>query len=381
MKSVHKLAIAMSAIFGIAGSTCAIAQVVNEEGQANDEIQASDESQVNEESQVYDGVEVQAPAVTPTPLTLINGWTNAPAGTNTASIEKINGIVQFRGAIATSGTNPVAFVLPDAFRPTTTVYAKVALCKGANGRLMIQPDGTTMVQVETDFAFAQCFTSLDGASFAPLANAFTDLVLENGWVGAEFGTSAPAAHKINGIVHLKGSISTGGTNTEPFVLPAAFRAKTTVYVPVDMCGATNGRLIVSATGDVTVQAETNFANAQCFTSLDGVSYNASSASFQNLALINGWTNSVFSSTTAGVVNIGGVVRFKGSISTTAKNSKAFVLPAAFRPAKATYVAIDMCNATHGQLDILPSGAVFVQAETKFANAQCFTSLDGASFVK
>jgi hypothetical protein len=64
-------------------------------------------------------------------------------------------------------------------------------------------------------------------------------------------------------------MSTTGTNKKAFVLPRAFRPHTTVYVPVDMCGATNGRIIISPSGAVNVQAETNFANAQCFTSLDG----------------------------------------------------------------------------------------------------------------
>lgn len=46
---------------------------------------------------------------------------------------------------------------------------------------------------------------------------------------------------------------------------------TAVYVPVDLCDATNGRLFIQANGVVTVQTETLFSNAQCFTSLDGAS--------------------------------------------------------------------------------------------------------------
>jgi hypothetical protein len=41
----------------------------------------------------------------PMPLTLINGWSNAPFSTSIATVEEVSGIVQFRGAIATSGTN------------------------------------------------------------------------------------------------------------------------------------------------------------------------------------------------------------------------------------------------------------------------------------
>ena len=48
-----------------------------------------------------------------------------------------------------------------------------------------------------------------------------------------------------------------------------------VYVPVDLCNATNGRLFIQSSGVVTVQAEGGtFSNAQCFTSLDGASFGA-----------------------------------------------------------------------------------------------------------
>jgi hypothetical protein len=45
-----------------------------------------------------------------------------------------------------------------------------------------------------------------------------------------------------------------------------------VYVNIDLCNATKGRLIIQTNGVVSVQAETSFSNAQCFTSLDGVSF-------------------------------------------------------------------------------------------------------------
>jgi hypothetical protein len=42
---------------------------------------------------------------------------------------------------------------------------------------------------------------------------------------------------------------------------------------VDLCNATNGRLFIQPSGVATVQAENGtFSNAQCFTSLDGVSF-------------------------------------------------------------------------------------------------------------
>ena len=107
----------------------------------------------------------------------------------------------------------------------------------------------------------------------PLTTSWTALTLQNGWTSSPFGTSAPAARKISGIVHLKGAIATTGTNPVPFTLPSAFRPASVVFVAVDLCNATNGRLQIEPTGVVTVEAEGGaFSNAACFTSLDGVSF-------------------------------------------------------------------------------------------------------------
>ena len=186
----------------------------------------------------------------------------------------ISGIVHFKGAIATTGTNPVPFTLPAAFRPASVVFVAVDLCNATNGRLQIEPTGVVTVEAEGGaFSNAACFTSLDGVSFAKSASSFTPLTLQNGWFNSPFGTSAPAVRAISGIIHLKGAIATSGTNPVPFTLPAAFRPASVVFVPVDLCTATNGRLQIEPTGVVTVQAEGGaFSNAACFTSLDGASF-------------------------------------------------------------------------------------------------------------
>jgi hypothetical protein len=109
-----------------------------------------------------------AQAATFTPLTLQNGWTNAPFSTSAAEVATVSGIVQLKGAIATGGTNPVPFTLPSAYRPATEVYVPVDLCNATNGRLDIAPSGVVTVEAEGGtFSNAACFTSLDGASFAP----------------------------------------------------------------------------------------------------------------------------------------------------------------------------------------------------------------------
>ena len=87
------------------------------------------------------------------------------------------------------------------------------------------------------------------------------------------GMNAAAGHPAELRIHLKGAIATSGTNSVPFTLPANFHPGTNVFVPIDLCDATNGRLFIQHNGVVSVEAEgNNFSNAQCFTSLDGVSF-------------------------------------------------------------------------------------------------------------
>jgi len=129
------------------------------------------------------------------------------------------------------------------------------------------------VEAENNWSDAQLFTSLDGISFAKSATSFTALTPLNGWGNYGFGTASPAARTISGVVHLKGAIATGGTNEEAFVLPAAFRPTHDLYVKVDLCDAHNGRLYITPSGSVSVQAPTGgWGHAQCFTSLDGASF-------------------------------------------------------------------------------------------------------------
>jgi hypothetical protein len=197
-----------------------------------------------------------------------------------------------------------------------------------------------------------------------------------------FGTSNAAVQLINGAVQFQGAISTTGTNAEPFVLPMGFRPVDAVYIPVDLCNATNGRLEILPTGMVTVEAEGGvFSNAQCFTSLEGAWFFPKPTGFKLLTPTNGWTNAPFSTSKAEAENAYAIVHFKGAIATAGTNATPFTLPTAFRPITNVYVPIDLCDATKGRLVIQTNGVVIVQAETDFSNAQCFTSLDGASFVQ
>lgn len=315
------------------------------------------------------------------PLTLQNGWVNAPFSTTNPGANVSSGFVQLRGAIS-SGSSAVAFTLPSGYRPSANVYVPVNLCNSTKGRLNIQTNGTVSVQAEGGtFSNAQCFTSLEGVSFPTSNSGFTSLTLQNGWTNAPFSTRNAAVRNVSGIVRFQGAIATGGTNAVPFTLPSSFRPSTATYVPIDLCNATKGRLYIQSNGTVTVQAENGtFSNAQCFTSLEGASFARDASGFTSLSLQNGWTNAPFSTRNARIKNVSGVVRFEGAIATSGTNAVPFTLPAAFRPATDVYVPVDLCGATKGRLWIRPTGVTTVQAEGgTFSNAQCFTSLESAEF--
>ena len=318
----------------------------------------------------------------PTQLTLVNGWSDAGFSTSHAMVSEENSIVQFKGSIE-GGTSSVAFTLPSGLRPSTDVYIPVDLCNANKGRLHITPTGDVDVQAETAFSDAQCFTSLDGASFALNSNGYTALTLLNGWTTGPFSTNKAAARIIGANVHFIGAIATTGTNPVAFTLPTGMRPPTDVYVPVDLCNANNGRLHITPAGDVDVQAEGGtFSNAQCFTSLDGAWFSfGSGTNFQNLGPVNGWTSAPFATNIAQAENAYGIVYFRGAISTSGTNAQPFTLAARFRPVSNVYVNVDLCGAAKGRLLIQTSGAVTVQAESSFSDAQCFTSLDGVSFVQ
>lgn len=317
----------------------------------------------------------------PQPMTLLNGWKNAPFVTSNVTAEEVSGIVQLRGAVA-GGTTSVLFVLPVGLRPPATVWLAVDLCNAVNGRVIISTTGQVAVQQQGGgLNAAQCFTSLDGVSFAANVSGFHALTLMNGWATAGFGNGVPAVAKINGNIYLKGAMSTAGTNMNAFVLPAGMRPAKDSYLHADLCNATNGRLHITPAGNVDVEAEGGIiGNAQCFTSLDGLFFRVDPG-FTALTPINGWTGGPFNTAPPKAGNVYGLVFFQGAISTGGTNSIAFMLPVAFRPVTNVYVPVDLCNATKGRLFIQTNGTVSVQAETSFSNAACFTSLAGVSFVQ
>jgi hypothetical protein len=325
-------------------------------------------------------------SATSTSLTLDSPWTGAPFSTNKPSVSVSGGVVSFRGAIAapSGNTNVETFVLPAAYRPAVNVYMPVDMCGATNGRLVIEPTGVTVVEEQGNMMNeANCFVSLDGASFVR-SSAVTPLTLINGWTTTIYGTANPAAAVVGGVVHFQGAISAGSpTSNEPFVLPANMTPSVPVFVPVDMCGATNGRLQIQTNGIVTLwEEDQGTADENCFTSLDGASFVLHQKNSIALTLKNGWSGQAFGTGVAAVQLSNGVVRFQGGVA-SGSVAKITTLPSTMRPLKNVYIKVDLCDAAeNGRLQIKPSGVVLVEEEDGLlSTAQCFTSLDGASFVK
>jgi hypothetical protein len=230
---------------------------------------------------------------------------------------------------------------------------------------------------------ATCFTSLDGVSFALSSSSFTALKLQPGWTEFDNLYRKAAVRVVDGIVHLEGEIKTAGTNPAAFTLPAGLRPGTNVYILINLCTGSIGRLDITPGGAVTVQPEGtgNWWMVKCGTSLEGASFALSPASYTALTLQNGWMSAPYGTANAAVRNISGIVHLKGAISTNGTNADPFVLPAGFRPANQIWIAVDLCGGNNGRLDIQPDGVVTVQQQSgdPFSNATCFTSLDGASF--
>jgi len=179
------------------------------------------------------------------------------------------------------------------------------MCGTTGGQLNIAPTGVTEVISGGANSSATCFTSLDGASFALSSKSFTPLKLQPGWSEFDNLFRKAAARVAGGFVHLEGEIKTAGTNPAAFTLPAKFRPSRNVYVLINLCTGSIGRLNIAPSG-----------------------------------------------------------------------------AAGFRPAKNVYIPVDLCNGNNGRLYILPDGVVAVEAENgDFTQAQCLTSLDGASFAR
>lgn len=316
------------------------------------------------------------------PWNVQNGWARY-SSTNGFSYARVNGTVHFRGGLWTAGTNMVPASLSGTANAPAELYIPTNLCGGARGRVHFIPHSLgfgSNVQIErgpgVPLSAAQCFTSLDGVSFSADPFDIESLSLIYGWTNAP--NMRPAAVRLSGnIVHLEGAIA-GGTSSGLFVLPPSYRPDDNVFVPVDLCNGTNGRLLITSGGGVHIQTQGPFSDAQCLTSLEGVSFAKDSTGFATLLPQNGWTNYTPGTRIPRVANLGGIIRFQGRAKTSGTNPTAFYLPPSMRPATDVYVTVNLCTSEMGRLHIKPSGEVNVHTDSYWTPAQC-VSLDGAWF--
>jgi hypothetical protein len=322
-----------------------------------------------------------------TPLTLQNGWTGSPFGTGAPAVRSASHVVTFKGALA-GGTSADLFTLPPKDAPATDVYVPVDLYYSANGRLHIRPSGLVSVETEGAFVNAQGFISLDGVSFTQSEQGAKPLALVNGWTNAPFATSNAAVRVVGGVVRLQGAIANGTENTFA-TLPKADWPKAPVIVPLDLCDASHGMLQVGVNGTLEVFGTVQFADAACFTSLDGATWlKADAPSSQKVVVLqNGWGNYA-ADRPIGIHASGKVVRFEGAVS-AGTSPVLFTLPAKDRPAADVYIATLTCTFSPGggagnaRLVVNhTTGEVLVQTENGlFSDAQRCTFVDGSWFAQ
>lgn len=329
-----------------------------------------------------DGARFVLDATNAVPLPLLNGWSGAARSTAPASIVMTKGVVHFRGGVA-GGTDPTIAVLPPGMRPATPAVVPVDLCDGADGTLTIWPTGEIDVQASAGLPTASCFTSLDGASFIVDPNRFVSALppVWSGWVGGPPGTGTPAAVEYGGIVHLKGAVA-HGTRTTLLALPVTMRPATNVYVAVDLCTGERGRILVTPAGWVVVEPARSFDDAQCLTSLDGVTFASADAApgFTALKLQNGWLPAPLGTSPPAAAQVDGLVHMKGAVA-SGTSGAITRLPRGMRPAANVDLPTTLCNSRKGRIRVSKTGRVFVTAESAFSDAQCFTSLDGLKFAR
>ena len=214
------------------------------------------------------------------------------------------------------------------------------------------------------------------------ATTFFPLTLQTGWTNGALADNFAGYAVFDSTVHLRGAIAAPANSNLAlaFVLPANATPPVNVYVPVTLCDAGKGRLLIETNGRVSVAVEGgDWAKAQCMVSLEGVSFTRSSFGVPALTLQNGWTTTIYGTRPPAARVSAGVVRLEGAMS-GGISSSAFQLSAALRPAKDVYLPVDLCSGKKGRLLIQSTGEASVYSEASFSDAQCFTSLEGVTYV-
>jgi hypothetical protein len=219
-----------------------------------------------------DGASFAVLSTPSTAATMLNGWGNTAYGTRPVAARADGSVIRLQGARATTGTNTTAFTLHSSFWPSARVMIPVDMNGGTKGRIVIEPNGTGWVSVESGKPASNgfLFTSLEGVAYNKSSGGDA-VALYNGW-GVYPGMRTPTVANRNGIVNFQGTITTSGTNMAAMYIPEKYRPATDVYVEADLCNAKKGRVLIQPSGWVSVQYESAIGDAKCLTSLEGVQF-------------------------------------------------------------------------------------------------------------
>ncbi|HET7541364.1 MAG TPA: hypothetical protein VFK05_15915, partial [Polyangiaceae bacterium] len=231
--------------------------------------------------------------------------------------------------------------------------------------------------------------------------------LKSGWIAAN-GTTPAVGITSTGIIVFRGAVKKD-PNKNPgnvlFDLPSNLSPANPDFIDIPIAlgalGNGLGMLIVGCsqgTGQCTATVSEDGvggagAKAFAMTSLDGASFDRTSADSQPLALGTDWGARQYPfrnqgtpfELPAGVKKVGGFVRFQGALvnNTGSANTAAFQLPSGYIPGQNVYVPVVLgpnSSAAHGRLAIMgTSGIVYVQIEGSKGSLAEMTSLEGASF--
>ena len=208
-------------------------------------------------------------------IALEHGWVSSQSSYDTGdpSYAVSGGVVYLSGSMHSTGTSPVATLLPKAARPAQQLYVPVYTFDGSTGWLQILPTG----QLKVFGLDAAEYTSLAGISYPAVGAKWHTFALEDGWKSglARFHTANPAYTVIGGVVYLTGSMYAATGNIGLWTdLPAATRTHDVLEIEVAALTGTSGAIAI--TSSLGIVSSTPFANAKAFTSLAAVAYPQSS---------------------------------------------------------------------------------------------------------
>ncbi len=184
--------------------------------------------------------------------------------------------------LALAGTAAAAVIITSNSQVAPHTIAGANAAHGLNQNIIAGSVGTADLggQAVTNATLAT--NSVTGRNLAPNSVtaaaisrgsfdlSFQGATLANGWTAGGFGTNPPGfSVDILGVMHLRGSLANGASDSVAFTLPPLFAPLADSYFPVYTFAGSEGSLLVRHNGQVVPFG----ANVKSFTSLEGVTWN------------------------------------------------------------------------------------------------------------